>query len=201
MARCIYEPGELDALRLRTSTGHCIDVPERWFARQHGVLSGAEGLVTSGAGPCLVVAVHDTERDIGCLAHMTENLTDEKTFNLADEVIEHMLAALELDERPATAQIMLFQGRNRFQRYPAYLRESGVLGRCIIDSHIGGPDLPNYAYFPGRAQVFAVSRPAADALGGARVEQRRYTVDHSVCAWGPDFLTDFSSRWGDFVHA
>ena len=73
---------------------NCFMVRERWICKHNGAHSNAEGLVTTGAGPCMVVVVHDSDADIGCMAHITENLTDHKTFILGLEVIERMIFSL-----------------------------------------------------------------------------------------------------------
>lgn len=188
----------------------CPMVQERWYGKHKGpdgttvgggLLGGSRspGLVTTGAGPCLVAVVHDATTDTGCMAHITELTTDDWSFRIADEVIEHMIIHL-IGHRPAQGRIQLFllSGHNRFRRYGNYLAAERNLGQCEIND-LTGNDEANYAYYPGHAEIYPLEREDADSMSaGQALNVRPYTLDAQE---SPDsFLVNFHSRWAKFFH-
>ncbi|HEX5872935.1 MAG TPA: hypothetical protein VFY65_21030 [Longimicrobium sp.] len=191
----------------------CPMVPERWYGKHNGpgqvrigggllgLLggNGSPGLVTTGAGPCLVAVVHDSSTDTGCMAHITEVQTDGWSFRLADEIIEHMIIHL-IGFQPAQGriQVILMSGSVRFRRYREYLQAEGHLGQCEIVDRTGNNE-KNYAYYPARGEIYPLDRVDADSMSaGQALNVRPYTLDAQE---SPDsFLVNFHDRWATFVN-
>lgn len=181
MARCTYiARGTSEwntAVELSRDSHLCPMVAERWFgkhngpdqvtvgARLLGLLGGSRspGLVTTGAGPCLVAVVHDSSSGTGCMAHITEVQTDDWSFRLADEIIEHMIIHL-IGFRPAQGRIQVFlmSGSVRFRRYRQYLEAGQHLGQCEIIDRTGNNEA-NYAYYPARGEIYPLDRSTPTA--------------------------------------
>ena len=159
LANCVYIEDESssefkDFAALSADGHHCPAVPIHHYARHRGfkVNKGSPGLVTTGAGPCMVVVLHNKALDTGCMAHINECVGEAASHDLADIVIDHMQRTLT-GATNTPLDLVLLSGKGFFRTYGT--RAARNFENCQVLNHLNN-GRSNYVYYPNHAQVFAV---------------------------------------------
>jgi hypothetical protein len=193
MGECKYVPTEItDKGTVANAAGKCYGVGERWFATHLGPRSPSPGLVTVGAGVCMVVAVHDKESDTGALAHISQTTSAGKSLIMAKEIIMRMIIGVVGIAEPARVQLFFFQGSGLLAGL-CHSIANGMLKEYkagIVDNT--GVGYMNYLYLPKQRQIYPVSRTVGDALSGPAPKEIGFdsVLDHI----GKEFSVDTTEK-------
>jgi hypothetical protein len=155
MSLCEYETVQTteDHFPLFKNTD-CVDVGVNWYA-----YSSELGILTYGAGPCMVVIVHDIARNTGALAHINVCLTANQSFDYADKVINHMIESVQgKNLKYVNLQILLFQGRSHYSNgYYNHISNHDVLSNCRIENYLNN-GIGDYLYYPKGNILYPITR-------------------------------------------
>ena len=135
--------------------GEFYDVQINEFIKHNGVNSKVTGLVTSGAGPCLVLVAHHKMTNTGCMAHINTALDSDNSHRYASCVIEKMIVSLTGKTDSKDVQIFFFEGNSFHKDF----WKSNDLYAWLNDSilyYYTCLGIGNYVYIPKLAQIFAI---------------------------------------------
>jgi hypothetical protein len=145
---------------------------------QYG-LSEDKPIFTYGAGPCLIIIVHNMQKKIGCLAHKGPiGNSPEILFNSIYTIIQKLLMSCG---NPGRAHILLIGGK-AFTYNPKINHNTMDILSYIADKFKGnvftyfrkendGFNPENALYDPIKEKVFLLSDNEAMSLQGSKIEE------------------------------